>query len=172
MHALTYGSMHTCWVYLRYFGLAYIFSRVSNNKGGKIHKYHAILVEKQVINNNTINKNIYTKLKGVQIQVCVKVRRYQEFKVSSFASCLYFQPRWFPNGILRDKGHITTWIAKSGRLPWFAKYNHLLEQLSQKLRPQVWRRTTTPKNIDSSSCHALKNDFMMRGTISLRVYYL
>ena len=26
------------------------------------------------------------------------------------ASCSYFQPRRFPNGILRDEGHITTWI--------------------------------------------------------------
>jgi hypothetical protein len=42
---------------------------------------HTILVEKQVINHNVNNRNIYTKLKGVQFQVSVHVRRYREFEV-------------------------------------------------------------------------------------------
>jgi hypothetical protein len=33
---------------------------------------------------------------------------------SNIWSCSYFQPRGFPNGILRDEGHITTWIVTLG----------------------------------------------------------
>jgi hypothetical protein len=101
-----------------------------------------------------IIKYIYTKLKGVQFQVCVHVRRYQEFKVSYI--CVMFMlsatgvskrcPPW-----RRTYYHVDCNTRLEGYLDLQSADRP--EQLSQKLRSEVWWRTTTPKNIDSSSCN-------------------
>jgi hypothetical protein len=121
MHARTYGNMYTCWVYLRYFGLAYIFSRVSNNqdkytnnKGKKIHKSHAILVEKRVINHNVNSKNNIQNLRLSNFKSVFMSVVIGNLKLAISVSCSWcFQPRGFPNGVLRDEGHIATWSVRA-----------------------------------------------------------
>ena len=71
---------------------------MANNKQ-KINKLHTILVEKLVIYHSANNKIYRQNLrpKGVQFQVMSDFSERPQLTIS--ASCSYFQPRGFPNGI-------------------------------------------------------------------------
>jgi hypothetical protein len=80
----------------------------------KIHKSHAILVEKQVINHNVNSKNNIQNLRWSNFRSVFMSVVIGNLKLAISVSCSCFQPRGFPNGILRDEGHITTWIVTLG----------------------------------------------------------
>ena len=76
----------------------HILTSMANNKQ-KINKLHTILVEKLVIYHSANNKIYRQNLrpKGVQFQVMSDFSERPQLTIS--ASCSYFQPRGFPNGI-------------------------------------------------------------------------
>ena len=75
-----------------------------------------ILVEKllQVIKHNVNNKNNIQNLRLSNFKSVFMSVVIGNLKLAISVSCSCFQPRGFPNGVLRDEGDIATWSVTLG----------------------------------------------------------